>query len=209
MINLLVASSTVLFHQAIEYVFREYNEKIVVEHIDSGEQVLSRSLDAYFDLLIIDVNLDGLSGLDLFRKMNNKSLNSKVLVVSVPADENLLKEMIEMEIKGFLSLSADSTEYIQAVDSMIRKGRYVSTVFATKMVFRDTKFLYGNLQALLSKREYQVMLMLAKGSSLIEIAAELGLSDKTISTYKARILQKMNFENISQLIKYLINIKII
>ncbi|MBZ0243827.1 MAG: response regulator [Bacteroidales bacterium] len=119
MVNLLIASSQVLHIQAIEHLIREYNEKVVVEHAESGEHILALSHDTYFDLIIIDLNLEGLSGLDLLRKMNARSLNSKVLIVSVPPDEFLLKEMIDLDVKGFLSHSADGDEYILAVNSMI------------------------------------------------------------------------------------------
>lgn len=208
MIKLLIASSQVLFYQALKHVIHEYNEKIAVEYVESGEHILARSLDTYFDVIIIDVNLDGLSGLDLLRKMNNKSLNSRVLVVSVPPDEFLLKEMIDLDVKGFLCLSADGAEYIKAVDSMIHKGRYVSTELTNKMIVGGVRTLNDNLHDNLSKRESQVMLLIAQGKSIKEIAAQFSLSDKTVSTYKARVFQKMNFENTTQLIKYVLCKKI-
>ncbi len=209
MINLLIASSQVILYQAIEDAVHEYNEEITIEYAENGEYILSRSLSTYFDLIIIDMNLDGLSGLELLRRLNIKSLTSKVLIVSMPADEMLLQEMIALNVKGFLSLSAEPSEYVQAIDCMIHKGRYVSAEFANKMIFEGANTLIGNIMDKLSKREAQVMLFISQGKSIKEIAAQLDLSDKTVSTYKARVLHKMNFENAAQLIKYALAKKII
>lgn len=209
MINFLMASSQVLFYQAIERVVREYHEEIAVEYVESGEQILARSRDINFDLIILDINLDGLSGLDLLREMNAKSLTNKILVVFMSPDELLLKEMIDIGVTGFLSLSADTDEYLQAVDSMIHKGKYVSVELTSALTAGDDQILNNNSHDNLSKRERQVMLMIARGKSIKEIAGQLSLSDKTVSTYKARVFQKMNFENTAQLIKYALNKKII
>jgi len=204
-----MASSQVLFYQAIERVVREYHEEIAVEYVESGEQILARSRDINFDLIILDINLDGLSGLDLLREMNAKSLTNKILVVFMSPDELLLKEMIDIGVTGFLSLSADTDEYLQAVDSMIHKGKYVSVELTSALTAGDDQILNNNSHDNLSKRESQVMQMIAHGKSIKDIADQLNLSDKTVSTYKARVFQKMNFESTAQLIRYALINKIV
>lgn len=209
MINLLIASNQVMFHHALEHVIRVYNKEAVVESVENCDHFFERTLETYFDLIIIDLNIDCRTGIEMLFKKNEKSLNNRVLVVSLPPDEFLLKAMIDANIKGFLSLSADEDEYILALDSMLHKGRYVSPEFTFMMVYESAHFLNGNLHDNLSKRESQVMLMIAQGHSIKEIATHLNLSDKTIGTYKARLLQKMRFNNTAQLIKYAIGKKIV
>ena len=205
MISLLIASSQLLFSMAIAHLTRERIEKTAIEYAENGEELLVKSQDTFFDLIIVDNHIAGMSTLELLLLLKNRSLISKVLVVSLPPDEYLLQELINMGVKGFLSLSADVDDYAEAVDNMLHKHTYVPTEFTEIMLNGPDRHKSENLNGKLSKRERQVMLQIAAGESIKDIAAQLNLSDKTISTYKARIFQKMNFENTAQLIKYVLS----
>lgn len=205
MLKILLASSQVLLYQAVDHLLHEYDEEIKLEHVENGEDILARNSNDFFDLIIIDMNLEGLAGLNLFRKLQEQSFSNKILVISLLPDESLLNEMIALGINGFLCQTAEAKEYVQAIKNMLEKGKYVSTDLTKRMLLEGATEMNGNLQNTLSKRERQVMVMISEGKRINEIAAHLNLSDKTVSTYKARVLLKMNFKNTAHLIKYVLD----
>jgi len=160
-------------------------------------------------LCILDLMLNGLSGTELVMLIKDYSPNVKLLLLSNESDTKYILNLFALGVEGFLDYSASEHEFAEALNKMLTKGRYISNGIAENLIYGK---LNGNADAkhdCLSSREMQVMIMLAKGRSIKEISEKVFLSDKTISTYKARIFQKMDFNNISQLIRYVLDEKLI
>ncbi|MBZ0243826.1 MAG: response regulator transcription factor, partial [Bacteroidales bacterium] len=142
--------------------------------------------------------------LELFLMLSGKSKTVRVLMVNVQPEDEIIFEMHRLGVTGLLSTKADGNEFVKAVAAMIEEGMYFSPILAEKIFFHGLKTNMQTKHKVLSVREIQVMLMLGNGSCIKEIAERIYLSDKTVSTYKSRVYQKMGFKNDSQLIRYLL-----
>lgn len=152
--------------------------------------------------MILDIALPDLSGLDLLQKMRNRDVITPVLILSFYPPEQFAIRAYKLGASGYLGRESNTDEMIHAIRKIIAGGKYVSPLLAERLILNDMQ-LKGKLpHEELSDREFQVMIMLAKGKSLVEIGKEIYISDKTVSTYRARIMEKMGLKNNTELTIY-------
>ena len=163
-----------------------------------------RSKDGNYDLVILDVSMPGMSGLDVLRKIKERNLHTRVLILSVHPQEQYAIHAFKMGASGYLSKDSAFEELTLAIRKIASGGRYIASAFAEKLAFNGYDSGTCKLHEKLSEREFQVMVMLAKGKSVTEIAKEIFISDKTVSTYRARILEKMGMKKNAELTMYAI-----
>lgn len=207
--NILIATNHILFGEFITRLVAEQLKDCRIDVTENGEEVLHKLKRVQYDLCILDLKLDGTSGTELVMLIKEYCPNVKLLLLSNETDVNYITNLFSIGVEGFLDHTATKEEFVEALNKMLAKGRYISSGFAESIIYNK---LNGSKEAKhdgLSSREMQVMIMLAKGRSIKEISEKVFLSDKTISTYKARIFQKMDFNNISQLIRYVLDEKLI
>lgn len=175
----------------------------VVIEAESGEQLIGKLHEKTVDLLILDVSLPGRSGLEVLKQIKEMYPNLGVLALSMYPEDQFAIRMLKAGASGYLHKDSAPEVLKQALITISNGGEYLSDKI-TKLLYLEMSRDGGDLpHKSLSAREYEVLLYIGAGESISEIAAQLSLSVKTISTYRTRILEKMNLENNSDLVKYI------
>jgi DNA-binding NarL/FixJ family response regulator len=169
----------------------------------------SDAMDAYkliwqheYDVVLLDISLPGRNGLEFLKDLKVTHPAMAVLILSMHPEERYAVRAIKAGASGYLTKSSASFELVEAVKIVAGGGKYITESVAGRIA---EELRYGNSSshhAVLSDREFQVMCMIASGNTVSEIAAQLSLSVKTISTHRCRILEKMNLRHNAQLTHY-------
>jgi two-component system invasion response regulator UvrY len=155
-----------------------------------------------WDVVVLDITMPGRSGLEVLREIKRSRPRLPVLVLSMHPENQFAVRVLKRGAAGYMTKESAPDELVGAVKKVLAGGRYVSSSLAEKLA----TYLSGDTQRppqeLLSDREFQVLRLIASGKIVSEIARELSLSVKTISTYRARILEKMSLRNNAELMHY-------
>jgi two-component system invasion response regulator UvrY len=202
MIRVLLADDHAIVRGGLKEILIRHLESVECGEAENAEQVLAQVRKVSWDLLILDITMPGRSGFDILADLRLLRPDLPVLVLSMLPEDQFGKQALKAGACGYLKKESAPEELIQAVRRILAGGRYVSPALAEKFV-RD---LQGNadrpLHEALSPREFEILLMIASGKAVGQIAEELHLSGTTVSTYRARILEKMNMTTIAELIRY-------
>jgi DNA-binding NarL/FixJ family response regulator len=157
-----------------------------------------------WDIAIVDLSLGEKSGLELLKSLKQLRPDLPVLILTMHAEEKYALRAFRSGAAGYVTKCSSRTELLAAIEKTIRGGRYVSSELAEKLVGDLGRTGGGPPHEALSDREFEVLRLIAAGKTVTEIADLLSLSDKTISTYRSRILEKMAMKNNSELTRYAI-----
>ena len=180
----------------------------VAESID-GIETMSKIEKNKYDLIIMDISMPGLSGMDVLKKMKEANNKSSVLILSVHPQEQYAIQAFKLGASGYLCKDSIYEEIQAAIRKILSGGKYISSVLAEKIILSENMDGTGLLHEKLSEREFQIMCMIARGKSVKKISEELLISDKTVSTYRSRILEKMGMNTNADLTYYAIKNNII
>jgi DNA-binding NarL/FixJ family response regulator len=161
-----------------------------------------------WDIAVLDLSLGGRNGLELLSELKEIRPELPILILSMHSEEQYARRAFRAGASGYITKSSSRSELSKAIQKIVAGGRYVSPELAEKLAF-DFGRAEGPPHMALSDRELEVLLLIASGKTVSEIADQLSLSDKTVSTYRARILEKMAMQNNSQLIRYAIQNKLV
>ncbi len=203
-IRILVVDDHAIVREGLKQILGEVKDMAVRDEAGNGQEALAKIRANDYDVLLLDISLPGRNGLEILKEIKLERPKLAVLILSMHAEEQYAVRALRAGASGYLTKASAPDELIGAIRKVSRGRKYVSSSLAEKLADEldaDTK---RPLHETLSDREYQVMLMLASGKSVTEIAAELCLSVKTISTYRARVLAKMNMKKNAELILYVI-----
>jgi two-component system invasion response regulator UvrY len=202
MIKVLLADDHAILRGGLKEILVRHLEGVECGEAENAEQVLTQVRKHPWDLLILDITMPGRSGLDILADLKLLRPGLPVLVLSMLPEDQFGKQALKAGAWGYLKKESAPEELIQAVRRILAGGRYVSPALAEKFA-RD---LQGNAERrpheALSPREFNVLVMIASGRAVGQIAEELHLSGTTVSTYRARILEKMNMTTTAELIRY-------
>lgn len=160
-------------------------------------------------MVILDISMPKMTGLDLLQRMKARDIKTRVLILSFYPQEQYAVRAFKLGASGYLSKDSAFEELHLAIKKIAAGGKYVSSALAERLIFQDME-IEGKLpHEQLSEREFQVMIMLAKGKSLVEIGNEIFISDKTVSTYRTRIMEKMGLKSNTDLTIYALKNKLI
>lgn len=162
-----------------------------------------------FDVLVLDLSMPGGSGLDVVKQIKHEYPQLPVLVLSMYPEEQYAVRTLKAGASGYLTKESAGTELVTAIHKVTRGGKYINAAVAETLVLQLGTDHEHPPHELLSDREYQVLCMIASGKEVGQIANELALSVKTISTYRARILAKMNMKTNAELTHYAIENKLV
>jgi len=157
-----------------------------------------------YDLVIADISLPGRGGIDLLRDLKSRSPRVPVLMLTMHPEEVFAIRALTLGADGYLTKSSAPEELVEAIRKIRQGGRHITSTIAERLVLGLRFDFQKEPHELLSDREYQVMVMIASGRTPRQIADELVLSPKTVSTYRARILVKMNLNNNAEITCYAI-----
>jgi len=202
--NVLIADDHAIVRRGLKQILAETSDIVVAGEAADGREVLSKLSAADWDVLVLDINMPGRSGLDILRDIKLLRPRLPVLILSVHAEEQMATRMLKAGAAGYLNKESAPEELVTAIRKVLSGGKYVSATQAERMI-SDLTTGTGKLpHELLSDREYEILCLIASGKTPSQIARQLSLSVKTVSTYRTRLLEKMNLETSAQLTHYAI-----
>lgn len=175
----------------------------------TGNEVLSAIRNSSCNLLILDVNMPGRTGVDVLREVKSLSPHVPVLMLSVQPEDQYAVRCLKAGASGYLNKDCSADEFIRAVQKVMSGGRYVSEHLGEKLARELQQSVVTAPHEFLSDRELEVVRMIAIGKSLTDIADTLHVSVKTVSTYRSRSLLKMHMQSNADLIRYVLEHKLI
>jgi DNA-binding NarL/FixJ family response regulator len=202
--KVLIADDHSVVREGLKLILNKIDKVSAVEEAQDGHEALDKIEKNSYDLVILDISMPGVNGLDILQTMKNKKKKAHVLILSVHPQEQYAIRALRLGASGYLSKNSVYEELVSAIQKVTAGGKYISSALAEKIVFEKKGDLDKTPHEKLSEREFQIMCMIAKGKSLIEIAHELFISDKTVSTYRTRILEKMGMKKNAELTLYAI-----
>lgn len=204
MIRIIVADDHPVVREGLKRLVEEHRDMEVVAEAESGEEVLAAARRVESDLVLLDVSMPGPGVLELIRRLREEQPKLRVLVLSVHPEEQYAVRTLRAGAVGYLMKDRTPEELAGAIRLVHQGGRYVSSSLAERLAFGLEPSSEVPRHENLSDREFEVLCLLASGLTMKEIAARLDLSPKTISTYRARILEKMELRTTADLIRYAI-----
>ena len=204
MIRILLADDHVLFREGLKQILGKHKDLRVMDEAGSGTEALEKIFRGRYDVVILDVSMPGRSGLDILGEIRREKPDVPVLILSMHPEDQYAVRVLRAGAAGYLTKESAAAELITAIHKVASGGRYISPQVAERLADAVKVDHQEAPHQLLSNREFQVMRMLASGKTLKEIAEDLILSEKTITTYRARILDKMGLRNNVDLSHYAI-----
>jgi len=204
MIRVLIADDHAVVRQGLRQILGDTPEMVVAGEATNGQEVLDRVRAETWDVVVLDISMPDRSGLDVLKQLRSERPKLPVLVLSMYAEDQYAVRVLKAGASGYLTKDSAADELVKAIRKVVSGGRYVSSFLAEKLAFEIGTDSSRLPHEALSDREFQVLRLIAAGNSVTEIAAELYLSPKTVSTYRARLLQKMNLTTNAELMHYAI-----
>jgi two-component system invasion response regulator UvrY len=186
-----------------EILMRELDDAVCGE-AENADQVLAQVQNQEWDVVILDVTMPGRSGLDALRDLKVMRPRLPVLVLSMHPEDQYGKRILKAGASGYMNKDTAPEELIKAIRKVLAGGRYVSPALAEKLAWDLNADQERPVHEALSHREFEVLRLLASGKTVGRIALDLHLSATTVSTYRARILEKMNMTTTAELMRYAI-----
>ncbi len=209
MIRVLVVDDHPIVREGLKQILSDTEDILVVDEADSGQAVLDCTAKSNFDVVLLDISMPGRDGLEILRELKQLKPRLPVLILSMYPEEHYAVRVLRGGASGYLTKSSAPDELISAIRKVASGRKYISSTLAERLTYELDRDASKPLHEILSDREYQVMHMLSTGKSVKDIALELGLSVKTVSTYRSRILEKMNMKNNAEIVLYAVQNKLI
>jgi len=202
MINVLIADDHTVVRQGLKQILSEDPQLTVVGEAVDGNEVLTALETLKVDALVLDITMPGRNGLDVLKEVKRKRPTLPVLVLSMHPEDQFAIRILRAGAAGYITKESAPEELVGALRKVCSGGKYVSPQLAEKLaVFIEDKTTRPPHEKL-SDREFEVLRMLALGKTVTEVAEELLLSVKTVSTYRSRVLEKMKMKSNADLTRY-------
>jgi two-component system, NarL family, invasion response regulator UvrY len=202
MIKLLIADDHAIVRRGVRDILSEMPEQIEITEVSSVKDALREITDNSYNIAILDISFPDGNGLDILKQVSGLRPNTRILFLSMYPEEQYARRALKNGAYGYLTKDSAPTELVAAIHKVINGSKYVTITLAERLVEDLAVPRTKEPHELLSDREFQVMLALAWGKKTTDIAKELMLSPKTVSTYRARIMLKLNLLTTSELIRY-------
>jgi len=204
MTNVFIADDHSIVRKGFRQIIEETPNMSVIGEAGSGDEVLTKARTENWDILVLDLSMPGRGGLDVLQELHAMKPRMPILVLSMHPEDQYAVRTFKAGASGYVNKESAVEELVTAIQKVVDGGRYVSPEFAEKLAFDLTRNSTKALHEALSDREYRVLCMLGAGKRVSEIATDLIISVKTVSTYRARILEKMNLTSNAEIIRYTI-----
>ena len=209
MIKILIADDHPVVRKGLKDIIQATSDMTVSGEASKGQEVLENVKRIDFDVVVLDIAMPGRSGLDILKELKSGKPELPVLILSIHPEEQYAVRVLKAGASGYLTKDSAPDELITAIREVSRGKKYISASLAEKLAY-DLEIGAGKpLHETLSDREYEVMCRIASGKTVKEIAEELYLSVKTISTYRSRILEKMKMRSSAELTHYAIKLGLV
>jgi DNA-binding NarL/FixJ family response regulator len=209
MIKVLVADDHPVVREGLKQILAEAQDIEVSAEAENGYEILDKVRNQEFDVIVLDITMPGLMGLDVLKQLKSEKPELPIMILSMHPEEQYAIRVLRAGASGYLTKASAPNKLTEAIRKLYRGGKYVSSSLAERLADE----LRGDLTKLphetLSDREYQVMCLIASGKTVTQIADQLALSVKTVSTYRSRILEKMRMKTNAELTHYAIENKLV
>ena len=202
MIRVLVADDHAVVRRGLVQILAEAPDMVVAGEASTGREVLQAVRKHDYDVLVLDIAMPEGGGLEVLQQLQTLKPDLRVLILSMYPERQYAVRALKAGAAGYLTKESAPDELIAAIREVAQGGKYVTQSLAEKLVAALGSELGKEPHETLSAREYQVMRLLAAGKIVTDIATELSLSVKTVSTYRTRILEKLDLKNTAEMIRY-------
>jgi len=201
-IRILIADDHAILRRGLKEILVDELKDAIFAEAGNAQQVLTDVRKQAWDLVILDITMPGRSGLDLLRDLKQLQPELPVLVLSMHPEDQYAKRVLRSGAAGYMNKETAPKELVTAIRKVLAGGRYVSAALAEKLASDLSADSARLPHERLSDREFEILRMIASGKTVSQIAEELHLSVTTVSTHRARILEKMDMANNAELMRY-------
>ncbi len=202
MIRLMIADDHAIVREGLKQLFALVADIKVVAAAVNGAEVLDLLRNKPADLLLLDMTMPGISGVELIARVKAQNPEQKILVLSMHNEPQIARRALAAGASGYLTKDSDPEVLLAAVRKVAAGGRHIDAGLVEAMVFDAGATTNKAPHELLSERELQILRLLVQGRSVNDIADALVISNKTVSTHKSRLMQKLNLANNAELVRY-------
>lgn len=204
MSKLLLADDHSLFREGLKQILSKYEKFDVIDEASNSIEAIEKITHDDYDLIILDISMPGPGIFETINQIRSLKPELKILILSMHPEEQYAVRLMKLGAYGYVNKDSAADELVKAINIILTNNKY----FSDKVVQAITTTMFNtndvNPEAILSNREFEVMCLIGKGKSLKEIGELLFISEKTVSTYRSRILEKLRLKNNSELIKYVL-----
>lgn len=205
MIKILIIDDHEVVRDGVKKIFEEQPGAAAFGEAGTGQEALKLAREEEWDVSILDLSLGDRSGLEVLKELKQIRPRLPVLILSMHSEEQYARRAFRAGAAGYVTKDSPRAELAKAIEKVMKGGRYVTSSLAEKLVISVDRDFQLSRHETLSDREFEVMRLIASGKTVGEIAELLSLSNKTISTYRARILEKMEMKTNAELTYYAIH----
>lgn len=202
MIKVLIADDHAIVRRGLKQILEDTSDLIVAGEAGRGREVIELIRTQEFDAVVLDISLPDKNGLDVLHDVKHEYPNLPVLVLSMYSEEQYARRMLKAGAAGYLSKERAPDELVTAIRKVVRGGKYITASLAEILAYDLDETVSAPLHQKLSDREYNVMRLIAAGNTVTEIAEQLCLSPKTISTYRTRLFEKLHLKTNAEVMRY-------
>lgn len=207
--KILIADDHPAIRNGVKLLLKNEFDEVEFGEASNAIEVIKNVRENKWDILILDMDMPGRNGLEVLKQLKEENNKMPVLVFSMHAEELIAIRAIKSGASGYLSKAAASEDLVKAVQHVLSGKKYITATLAEQLAMMLENPTDKAPHELLSDREYQTLLLIASGKTVSQIAEELSLSVPTVSTYRARILEKMNLKNNAELTHYAVTNRLI
>jgi DNA-binding NarL/FixJ family response regulator len=209
MIRLLLADDHQIVREGLKGILSAQPDLAVAGEAANGDEVMARVHAGEFDVLVLDISMPGRNGIEVIKLVRQERPGLPVLVLSMHQEDQYAVRALRAGAAGYLTKDSAGAELVSAIRKVAAGGRYITPAVAEQLALQIGRAEELPAHRLLSDREYEVFRLLAAGRSVTEIADQLALSVKTISTHKSRLMEKMRLGTQADLIRYAIEHQVV
>jgi DNA-binding NarL/FixJ family response regulator len=202
MIRVVLADDHTILREGLRQLLGTANDIAVVGEAANGHEVIALVRSEDFDVLLLDMSMPGKSGIELIKQVRAEKPKLRMLVLSMHEEEQYAVRALKAGASGYVTKDSAATQLVTAIRKVAGGGAFISAEVAEQLALGAIPDSEGPAHTRLSDREYEVFQLLVAGVSVSDIATRLNLSGKTVSTHKARLMEKLGIDNQADLVRY-------
>jgi DNA-binding NarL/FixJ family response regulator len=207
--KILICDDHKIVRDGLKQILFQLGETTIIGEAGNGNEALNLLKKETFDIILLDISLPDMNGMEVLQSVKARWPSINILMLSMMPQEQYAILALKLGASGYLTKDTASEELLLAVKKVSEGGKYISNELAENLALNLTKDSSHQKHEFLSGREFEIMIKLANGKSLQDIGKELFISDKTVSTYRSRIMEKMEMSKNTDLTRYCLEHKLI
>jgi len=203
-IKIIIADDHIIIRAGIKQLLEGAHDMVVAGEASDGQRLIQEIQKNHYDVIVIDISMPGRNGIEIIKQIRASGDKTPILALSYYPEEQFAIRVLKAGACGYMNKDVQPEELVEAIYKVARGGTYVSPAVAEKLAMNINMTQDASPHESLTDREHEVFLKIAGGMTVSEIADEMFLSVKTVSTYRARILEKLNLKNNAEITYYAI-----